>query len=242
MKKKFIKKENIIKFIASNEAQGSTYDPPVPAASMIAEWYKKQPTSYDEKIVINPAGNTNRTIKACMPIFDVMTAGYFVMLPADVLVNQDEFGNPMTSWSSDLYTIIDSHDRSQYQEFSVPEGYYEAALKFNNPWTIKTPPGYSCLFIQPSLRDDLPFYIVPGIVDTDKHPVSINFPFFIKKGFTGVLEFNTPIVQVIPFKRENWNSEIEILKNDEPELAFQRAKRKIQNRYKTFYRSPKSWK
>lgn len=236
------KSNNLIKFIASNEAQGRTYDPPVPASTVVPEWYKRQVTTHDTKISIGPSGNPSRTVKACMPVFDVVTAGYFVRLPADVLFQIGQDGKPLASWSSDLYTIIDSHDRSQYDQLDISDEYHEDALKFNNPWMIQTPPGYSCLFMQPSLRGDLPFQIVPGIVDTDKHPVSINFPFFLKKNFEGIMEFNTPIVQVIPFKREDWYSEIEIKTKDDPELDWQRSKRKIMNRYKTFHRTPKVWK
>jgi len=33
-------------------------------------------------------------------------------------------------------------------------------------------------------------------------------PFFIVKGFTGVLPAGTPYAQILPFKRENWEAEV----------------------------------
>ena len=84
--------------------------------------------------------------------------------------------------------------------------------KIQNPWTIKTPPGYSCLFVPPLNNSDDRFSIIPGIVDTDTFNVEVNFPIvmngdkypkqelFIKKG--------TPYVQIIPFKRDNWKMKI----------------------------------
>jgi hypothetical protein len=96
------------------------------------------------------------------------------------------------------------------------------------------------MFIHPTYRPDLPFYILPAIVDTDKHPLIINFPFFIKEGFTGVIEFGTPMVQAIPFKRDNWESKTSFSNISQEEL-FQGAKRKLGNRYKTFFRSVKVW-
>ena len=41
-------------------------------------------------------------------------------------------------------------------------------LGFVSPCTIKTPPGYSCLFVPPLNNTDDRFSIIPGIVDTDK--------------------------------------------------------------------------
>jgi hypothetical protein len=81
---------------------------------------------------------------------------------------------------------------------------------------------------------------LPAIVDTDKHPIMVNFPFFLKENFSGVIPYGTPIVQVIPFKRENWKSKFSISAKSQEEL-FQFAKRKLGNRYKTFYRTKKVW-
>jgi hypothetical protein len=33
-------------------------------------------------------------------------------------------------------------------------------------------------------------------------------PFFLREGFTGVIPAGTPFVQILPFKRENWTSEV----------------------------------
>jgi hypothetical protein len=33
-------------------------------------------------------------------------------------------------------------------------------------------------------------------------------PFFVVKGFTGIIPAGTPYAQMLPFKRENWESEI----------------------------------
>ena len=35
-------------------------------------------------------------------------------------------------------------------------------------------------------------------------------PFFIIKGFTGILPAGTPYAQILPFKRENWSSEVDV--------------------------------
>ena len=58
---------------------------------------------------------------------------------------------------------------------------YRAPIKALNQWHIKTPPGWSTLFVAPLNRDNDIFQAIPGIVDTDKFTENINFPgFFVK--------------------------------------------------------------
>jgi len=237
-------KELTIEFIPLTAEAGRIFDPPVPTAKVIPEWYKRQKSQVYEDFSIDPvSGNPARTIKACMPVFDMLSSGYSILLPADIYVKDNpESSSPEMSWSIDHMKPIDYHNSLQFSEFKVPEEYYETGIKLNNQWIIKTPPGYSCIFFTPPLREDLPYYSVPAIVDTDKHLNPINFPVFFKKGWTGILETNTPIIQFIPFKREDWNHEVMLENNLDSEVEWQKAKRKLSNRYKTFYRTPKVWR
>ena len=234
-----------IEFIADTKAYSIIFDKPEPAKNFIPEWYKKTKSNFPGNFIErmdHETGNPLRTVKACMPVFDIITAGYIITLPAEVYVSASEGSAPGTMWSIDDFSVIGSHGNAQFKEMKLDESYYETAIKFINPWIIKTPPGYSCMFIQPSMRDDLPFQIIPAIVDTDKHPVPINFPTFFKKNFEGILPLGTPIVQVIPFKRETWSSVYSYNETTaEASAEFQMAKRKFQNRYKTFFRSKKEW-
>ena len=51
----------------------------------------------------------------------------------------------------------------------------------------------------------------PVVVDSDKVELLGSFPFFIIDGWEGTIPAGTPFLQVLPFKRENWEHEIEIL-------------------------------
>jgi hypothetical protein len=90
----------------------------------------------------------------------------------------------------------------------VPSGFNPQPYKFKNDWSIKTPNGYSALFTHPLNRGDLPFYTLSGFVDTDGYNGPVNFPFLIRSDFEGIIPAGTPIVQVIPIKRESWTHEI----------------------------------
>jgi hypothetical protein len=85
-------------------------------------------------------------------------------------------------------------------------------IKIMNPWTIKTPPGYSCLFTPPLNNSDDRFSIISGIVDTDTYEREINFPFVINgdkyNSLDTIIERGTPYVHILPFKRDNWKMKI----------------------------------
>ena len=60
----------------------------------------------------------------------------------------------------------------------------------------------------PLNRNDLPWIVLSGVVDADVHPLRPgNMPLFIKENFEGIIPKGTPIFQLIPFKRENWEKQ-----------------------------------
>jgi hypothetical protein len=65
--------------------------------------------------------------------------------------------------------------------------------------------------MSPMYRFVLPFINTTGIVDSDKVHLLGSFPFFIADGWEGTIPAGTTYLQVLPFKRENWESELEFL-------------------------------
>ena len=63
------------------------------------------------------------------------------------------------------------------------------------------------------------FSIIPGIVDTDTYNIEINFPFVVNgdkyPSLRSLIKRGTPIVQVIPFKREQWRMKMESIDQEE---------------------------
>ena len=237
-----IKKDKTIKFVPSVSGYENIFDPPTPAKKNLPEWFKKQERySGGVKKAQDANGLFNSTIKACSPVFDIITAGYVVTTPADIFVSKkDENSFPIFTWGIDDFKCIESHPVSQYDQYKVPEEYFSVGYKFNNPWTVVTPKGYSSIIMTPTFRDDLPFFSLPAIVDTDKHPTAILFPFFIRKDFEGMIPMGTPIVQIIPFKRDVWKSQTESF-DENLQNSWKRASRLNESRYKTFFRSKKTW-
>lgn len=199
-----------IKFINQHGDFQNT-DKPVPAKTIIPNWYKNiKPYSNEDKNFYfdHTIGMiTNITVKKCVPVMDVITSGYLITTYCDIEVRKDFDGSPAFVWPIPTkgFDIIAFHDSKQ--AIGHPSSNTPRIPKFKNIWGIQTPPGYSCLFMPPA-HHDTPFNILPGIVDTDKFVAAVEFPFVFKdKDFSGLIPRGTPVAQVIPFKRDSWESE-----------------------------------
>jgi hypothetical protein len=196
-----------MKIIFTN-VSGFDIENPKPASKFLPTWYKNI-GSYlgNEK---KPIGNGTvaPTIKRCIPVLDAITSGYIITLPADIYVsikkNNNGENGQFFEWPS--LDLIEFHpiDQAPGHPLSKPYPY----PKFRNPWAIKTPKGYSTLFVQPFHRESV-FTILPGIVDTDIYTAPVNFPFVINDpNFEGYIKRGTPIAQAIPIKRDRWTMEM----------------------------------
>ncbi len=169
---------------------------PKPASRFVPDEYKKL-ERHDNKNLHAP------TLKTCMPFLDSMTMGYIIPFDQDYVVDPTE---------NDFSVIPANRNREEFgfhSKTQLPKTWHklsgENAGKFGNKWLIKTPPGYSCLFIHPMNRMEERWKIIEGVVDTDNYVNLINFPFILKKRDEQFLiKQGDPMVQVIPFKRESW--------------------------------------
>jgi hypothetical protein len=139
-------------------------------------------------------------------------------------------------------TILSTHDKRQIPESMVPDYCYDIPFKIMNDFGIQTPPGYSTLFVPILNMPNNPLIAFSGVVDTDTYNVPVNFPFFLKKGFVGKIPAGTPIVQVIPFKREDWQNEV----TDPDQSLFSkinlRIKANLEFGYKKFFWKRKQYR
>lgn len=201
-----------ITFSCEDKAIEETF-PVFPSSVNIPKWYSSIPLEYDGKKRIFRDGNNNSTIKRCVPFIEAITAGYVIPLPYDIFVSrdilEDENGNKEDlPYYSSNGPGVSFHNSDQAKNYPLNKNNKPIA-KINNPWYIRTPPGYSCLFVAPLNNKEIPIEIMSGIVDTDKYFNQVNFPFtLVDEGFEGIIKAGTPIVQVIPFKRESWKMKI----------------------------------
>ena len=232
-------------------------DYPIPTKLNIPEWYKNLEHSI-----------FNKTVKGCMPFLDSLTAGYILKMPQDFHIrhnvsNENEEGkkfkdsfqtfglhdqvNILGAKHINLNSGFDTHSLKQVEGSPFIEKNKNLPFyKILNPWKIKTPKGYSCLFVSPLNNSDDRFSIIPGIVDTDEFLNEINFPIIINGDKYPVLETTikkgTPYVQVIPFKRESWKMITKPREQKEIQNSRLFYGLKLLNIYKDKYWNKKSWK
>lgn len=170
---------------------------PYPARKLVPDWYKALPSK------LHP-GLEGGSLKRCPPFLDAMVTGWIIPLVGDVEIKTNDDATGVSyNWS---YTrpLIENHNPAQitHEKSPSPIGHLPP-MKWLNWWAIKCPPGYSLLFMPPLNRPDPRFTVFSGLVDADGYFEFINFPFvFTEPGFHGIIEAGTPLVQVIPVRRD----------------------------------------
>ena len=224
---------------------------PEPIKVNIPKWFKDLKT--------HP---TFKTIKGCVPFLDTLTSGYLLKMPIDYHLSFNE--ETLRNNKLEKYTSLTTVDFESSLKLKMNIGKTEPHLteqlsdqcpfphknkgysfqKILNPWTIKTPPGYSCLFLPPLNNTDDRFSIISGIVDTDSFKTEINFPIILNgdkyEKMDTIIKEGTPYVQVIPFKRDSWKMKIRPKKN--AEITRLSAVRSVFHSYKEYFWKKKSWK
>jgi hypothetical protein len=215
---------------------------PRPATEYIPKWYKEAKSYINSENKKKPRieGGPASTIKRCMPVWDMMTAGYIMETPYDIYVHRLE-GQPFFQWGSNDAIAFQSVEQFANHPYSKGIDY---AVRINIPWSIKTPKGWSIMVMEPQHHEPGPITCTSGIVDTDDF--SIPFNMFLKlrdPDFEGMIPAGTPFLQIIPFKREAWKSELggtkEIKKHNTDISKFNTV---FFDRYKKFWWVRKEYK
>lgn len=219
--------------------------PPVPAKDILPNWYthlssKKNPDKKsvffeDEKLILN------ESIRRCMPFKDALTFGYIMCTWQDIWV---ESNDAEVSFGFQYDPVICKVREGGNSAFPAPVGYYNTELSWEPKWYAKTPKNYSCLITQPLNRYDLPFITLSGVIDSDAYNIAnsaTNLPFFIRKGFSGLIPTGTPMYQIIPFKRDRWYNAPNEWNHDYKQMMIYKIKRHFLNGYRNEYWSKKEY-
>jgi hypothetical protein len=197
--------QNIIEF--QYGAPGIEDPKPYRAAATIPDWLKNMPAAQNL-----PGYHPIGTVKACLPFLDALTAGYVIPLRATV-----QFAMTQPSRLECKHPDIAQHGAVlEYQNPASFEGAPFAqglVVKFVNHWIVKTPPGYSTLFIPPLNQFAVPFHMLAGLVDTDSYARQIFFPAvcLMQPGMSFEFSRGAPLMQAIPVKRSAWESHYSVV-------------------------------
>lgn len=213
----FSRKSKKIRFLCESGDDG-VIAPPVAAKSYIPDWFRKLPAIDEARV--SPQ-DTGITIKRCLPFLDAMNTGWIIPLAATVRLDIRDGGQRVEAgWDFDR-TLVSFHGAHQVRGNPMEP---RAACKFHNFWTIVTPPGWSCLFVNPLNRPNGVFDVIAGIVDTDTYRAPVHFPFFLTAADgLHVIEKGSPMVQVIPFRRKTVELPTEIRQETDEERRIRQS-------------------
>lgn len=198
---------------------------PVPMKKVVPRWYK------DMEKYINKDLNLG-TVKNCVPVLDSVTMGYALLSSIDIMftktindnqtvdvkvqsgrLNEFEHLDMLKNIPQEINYHVSAHSSYEFAKKMVYKNEIPIAFKFGNPWIIKTPPGYSCLFTSPFNTEERDIRIVTGVVDTDRYETYVNFPFFLKDwdeklSPQKIIPKGYPIALVFPFARNDWHMKV----------------------------------
>ena len=230
-----------VTFYQSHENVELLVGPPKPASKLLPEWYRKQSA---------PLGEFGSTIKRCMPIFDIMTAGYILELPCDIYVdatNPEKLSyfvpeDVMENLQQDLFAQHLPEQLSDYPK--NPTRFHKDVLRIDPFYTVSTEKGYSSLMVQPFHGDPSPLHAFGAMIDTDSYISNGHYSFYVEKDFKGVIKQGTPLIQVIPIKRESFNSKLVLFERAKILIKRQNVKllSTFTNGYKNKFRVKKEYK
>lgn len=174
---------------------------PRPASKHIAPWFKAvKPVCEHGR---DSFGAKGLTAKKCMPLLDAMTAGWVIPLFGDVNIRTNDDLSLLEAGGNPIGPIVEGHPVAQLGGKTSPT-YPGDAIKFINPWVIKTADGVSSLFVPPLNHFEKRFTCLSGLVDTDRYAKQVNFPaVWHAPDFDDIVEAGTPLVTVIPVRRED---------------------------------------
>jgi len=213
--------------------------PPVPAKKFLPDWYKKLEAVLDNSDDSDFAPAKSATIKNCVPVQDMITSGYIIRTPVEyeVKAEQKEDIEVLKARCPEAFHI---HGHYHHQFPVQTQGKCKSYLKITTGWRIETPPGYSCLITQPFYFMEERFTVLPAIVDTDSYDGYVEFPIYANTTEQFCISPGTPLVQIIPFRREEWNSSIQ--EDTEDSILQYFISKPLARVYKNYFHSKKTYK
>lgn len=195
-----------IKFNPVCEFTSKTVPHPKPAKEYMPACIREAPPFFTKKPEFDlESGRPNPTFKLCMPFNDTFQMGYIQETWTDIWIEHNENGTFFYHPAGPK--IMSERPLEISSLLPEVEGFLPQHFSWHPPWIPELPLGYSCILTHPLNRQELPFQTFTGIMDCDNffssEPQS-NVPFLLNQSFSGLIKKGTPMYQIIPFKRENW--------------------------------------
>lgn len=224
------KKQPKLEFLCFDDDLGNIPEP-YSARHLMPKWYKALPMK-------NGTGFESSTLKRCPPFLDAMVTGWIIPLVADVHIESNEDCSHIAYTSQYPRPMIENHSQKQMTTDMCPAPHLpKPPIKWMNHWAIKCPKGYSLMFVPPLNRADERFTCFSGIVECDGYFEFINFPFvWNEPNFSGIVPAGTPLVQVIPIKRDTLFKDFTVRAFDDKDYKELRDTQRKRQSHESHYR------
>jgi hypothetical protein len=209
--------------------------PVVTAGKIKADWMNRQPA--------------NKKFTSCPGMLDYSSAGYIITAHCDFEIKANKSGVVVKVGEGIVPLNIESRFKTQTFDHALVDGWAniegvkKSSLKIYLPWYIETKPGYSAYVLPALMHSDFldKIFIYPGVVDFDKYH-GINMVFSVIKECEFVIPVGTPILHVIPFKREEMTAVCGKATDHETDRAAFNFLSRINHYYTRYLHSKKSYK
>lgn len=228
-------------FFSTIDGVAETF-PIIKAIDYSPAWVKKARDSYVEKKA-ESQGTHFIHVYRCPGIFELMSSGFIVTMPWDVMI--DTYGDgerfKWTLPSSDLVDMMPVPFVSAHSPDGIAEhlptrpGSLKTVIKFNTPWHIVAPKDVKFIIIPIPYSEDFEFESFSGILDPGvSNEINIQLRWNVLNG-KHIIKAGTPMYQIVPLTNEKFDLEVRTATNEDKQFLMK--KRYIFNLGFTFKRS-----
>jgi len=209
--------------------------PVVTAGKIKADWMNRQPA--------------NKKFTACPGLQDYSSAGYIITAHCDYEIKANGSGVVVKVGHNIVPQNLANRFEALAFEHALVDGWAKiekikkTSLKIPLPWFIEAKPGYSAYVLPALMHSDFldKLFVYPGVVDFDKYH-TINFVFSAIKECEFVIPAGTPILHILPFKREEMTAVCGKATAHETDKATFNFASRLNHYYTRYLHSKKSYK
>ena len=222
------KKQPEIVFECDNWATRK-YSPVRPSSEFVPEKFKNLPSTLKKQKFTR---DNVYTIKICPGLQDYIGHGYVIPAWCDIQI-KIENGHPNVRYSDpELKHAI--HFPEQMGDFLDTKFPVRTPVKLDNPWWTYTKKDWSIMYLPMHFHENAYFEAIPGVIDHDKGPGRTPLNIMLKTNQDFIIKQGTPLVQMIPYKRQVITARTGDLRNN----TLKRYESLIKTRHITF----KGWR
>jgi hypothetical protein len=215
--------------------------PPQPSSTLMPHYLKAMEHPSRGKPRFDQKGYVTNA-RACVPFSDALGAGWIQATWCDIHISVVG-GEIRYNSSNDRSPILSHREMNAVMAEAWPD-YLPVEFVWMSQWQPQAPQGFSLLITQPLNRPELPFHTTSGIIDADQFTVEGpgKIPFYIRKGFTGLIPAGTPMYQIIPIRREAWKRELRDHDDKRRPRTYSRLRRYFTGGYRREYWQRKEYR